>query len=189
MLHLWEQYIRTCRKRSGKSSRSRSAMEPECGRSERCLGVARPPSAGRSSTTRGCRPTRASRTGHTGRTPEDVTVDRALLRRRARAAQGRPAQGGAAQTVPPVPWAPVDAGGRVAGLRPLAAADRRQAARPVVGRQVHACMPGDHLPVDIRRQAAARAMGPLPASRPPAPAQTHGTQGVALPDSLPRVHP
>lgn len=49
------------------------------------------------------------------------------------AAQGRPAQDEATQTASPVVRAPVDAGGRMAGMRPLSAAYQRQAACPVAG--------------------------------------------------------
>ena len=46
---------------------------------------------------------------------EDGPVDGPLLHRRPRAAQGRPAQGEAAQAIPPVIRPPVGAGGRMAG--------------------------------------------------------------------------
>ena len=52
--------------RGTRSSGSRSAMAPAYGRSPRCSLVARPPSAGKSSATRGSHPTRTGRTGHTG---------------------------------------------------------------------------------------------------------------------------
>ena len=66
-------------------------------------------------------------------TPQNGPVDRALLHRRARAAQGRTAQDEATQTASPVVRAPVDAGGRMAGMRLLSAAYQRQVACPVAG--------------------------------------------------------
>ena len=52
---------------------------------------------------------------------------------------------------PPVMRTPVGAGGRMAGSRLVAAARRRQAARPVPRRPHHARAPGDRLPLDPRR--------------------------------------
>ena len=67
MLHLWGKYIRTCRKRNARSSRSRSATARASGRWPVCRDAARPASTGRSGATRGSRPTRASPDGRTGR--------------------------------------------------------------------------------------------------------------------------
>ena len=53
MLHLWGKYIRTCRKRNARSSRSRSATARASGRWPVCWDAARPASAGRSNATRG----------------------------------------------------------------------------------------------------------------------------------------
>ncbi|KOA67418.1 hypothetical protein BBM1605_03815 [Bifidobacterium breve MCC 1605] len=58
---------------------------------------------------------------------------------------------------------PVGAGGRMAGLRLVAVAGQRQAARPVPGRPDYARVPRDRLPVDLFQQAEARTLGPLPA--------------------------
>lgn len=55
-------------------------------------------------------------------------------------------------------------------------------------RSMHVC-PKDHLPMDLRRQATARALGALPASRPQAPPKTPGAQGIALRAPRARVHP
>ena len=52
MLHLWGKYIRTCRKRNARSSRSRSATARASGRWPVCWDAARPASAGRSGATR-----------------------------------------------------------------------------------------------------------------------------------------
>ena len=71
--------------------------------------------------------------------------------RRPRAAQGRPQARQTVQALPPVMRTPVGAGGRIAGLRLVAAAHRRQAARPVPRRLRHARVPGDRLPLDLRR--------------------------------------
>lgn len=71
--------------------------------------------------------------------------------RRPRAAQGRPQARQTAQALPPVMRTPVGAGGRMAGSRLVAAAHRRQAARPVPRRLRHARVPGDRLPLDPRR--------------------------------------
>ena len=71
--------------------------------------------------------------------------------RRPRAAQGRPQARQTAQALPPVMRTPVGAGGRMAGSRLVAAAHRRQAARPVPRRLRHARVPGDRLPLDLRR--------------------------------------
>ena len=67
------------------------------------------------------------------------------------AAQGRPQARRTAQALPPVMRTPVGAGGRMAGLRLVAAAHRRMAARPVPRRLRHARVPGDRLPLDPRR--------------------------------------
>ena len=67
------------------------------------------------------------------------------------AAQGRPQARRTAQALPPVMRTPVGAGGRMAGLRLVAAARRRRAARPVPRRLRHARVPGDRLPLDLRR--------------------------------------
>ena len=71
--------------------------------------------------------------------------------RRPRAAQGRPQARQTVQALPPVMRTPVGAGGRIAGLRLVAAARQRQAARPVPRRLRHARVPGDRLPLDPRR--------------------------------------
>ena len=52
---------------------------------------------------------------------------------------------------PPVMRTPVGAGGRMAGLRLVAAARQRRAARPVPRRLRHARVPADRLPLDPRR--------------------------------------
>ena len=70
-------------------------------------------------------------------TAEDGPVDGRMLHRRPRAAQGRPQARQAAQAPPPVMRTPVGAGGRMAGSRLVAAARRRQAARPVPPRPRH----------------------------------------------------
>ena len=67
------------------------------------------------------------------------------------AAQGRPQARRTAQALPPVMRTPVGAGGRMAGSRLVAAARRRQAARPVPRRPHHARAPGERLPLDPRR--------------------------------------
>ena len=71
--------------------------------------------------------------------------------RRPRAAQGRPQARQTAQALPPVMRTPVGAGGRMAGLRLVAAARQRRAARPVPRRLRHARVTGDRLPLDLRR--------------------------------------
>lgn len=81
-------------------------------------------------------------------------MDRPLLHRRARAAQGRPQEIQATKALPAVARPPVGAGGRMAGPRLVAAAHQRQAARPVAGRCAHARVPGDHLPMGLLQQAA-----------------------------------
>ena len=68
-----------------------------------------------------------------------------------RPAQGRPQARQTAQAPPPVMRTPVGAGGRMAGSRLVAAARQRQAARPVPRRLRHARVPGDRLPLDLRR--------------------------------------
>ena len=68
-----------------------------------------------------------------------------------RPAQGRPQARRTAQALPPVMRTPVGAGGRMAGSRLVAAARRRQAARPVPRRPRHARAPGERLPLDLRR--------------------------------------
>ncbi len=83
---------------------------------------------------------------------------------------------------------PVVAGGRMAGLRLVAVAGQRQAARFVPGRPDYARVPRDRLPVDLFQQAEARTLGPLPAARPQAAPQTHGAQGVAVPDPRTGLH-
>lgn len=84
-------------------------------------------------------------------TAEDGPVDGRMLHRRPRAAQDRPQARRTAQALPPVMRTPVGAGGRMAGLRLVAAARQRQAARPVPRRLRHARVPGDRLPLDPRR--------------------------------------
>ena len=84
-------------------------------------------------------------------TAEDRPVDGRMLHRRPRAAQGRPQARQAAQAPPPVMRTPVGAGGRMAGSRLVAAARRRQAARPVPRRPRHARVPGDRPPLGLRR--------------------------------------
>ncbi len=84
-------------------------------------------------------------------TAEDGPVDGRMLHRRPRAAQGRPQARQAAQAPLPVMRTPVGAGGRMAGSRLVAAARRRQAARPVPRRPRHARVPGDRLPLGLRR--------------------------------------
>ena len=84
-------------------------------------------------------------------TAEDGPVDGRMLHRRPRAAQGRPQARQIAQAPPPVMRTPVGAGGRMAGSRLVAAARQRQAARPVPRRLRHARVPGDRLPLDLRR--------------------------------------
>ena len=68
-----------------------------------------------------------------------------------RPAQGRPQARRTAQALPPVMRTPVGAGGRMAGSRLVAAARQRRAARPVPRRLRHARVPGDRLPLDLRR--------------------------------------
>ena len=84
-------------------------------------------------------------------TAEDRPVDGRMLHRRPRAAQGRPQARLTAQALPPVMRTPVGAGGRMAGSRLVAAARRRQAARPVPRRPRHARVPGDRPPLGLRR--------------------------------------
>ena len=84
-------------------------------------------------------------------TAGDGPVDGPLLHRGPRPAQGRPQARQTAQAPPPVMRTPVGAGGRMAGLRLVAAAHQRQAARPVPRRLRHARVPGDRLPLDPRR--------------------------------------
>ena len=84
-------------------------------------------------------------------TAEDGPVDGPLPHRRPRPAQGRPQARQTAQALPPVMRTPVGAGGRMAGLRLVAAAHQRQAARPVPRRLRHARVPADRLPLDLRR--------------------------------------
>ena len=92
-------------------------------------------------------------------------MDRPLLHRRARAAQGRPQEIQATKALPAVARPPVGAGGRMAGPRLVAAAHQRQAARPVAGRCAHARVPGDHLPMGLLQQAASGTLGAVPAAR------------------------
>ena len=87
-------------------------------------------------------------------TAEEGPEDRRMLHRRPRAAQGRPQARQAAQAPPPVMRTPVGAGGRMAGSRLVAAARRRQAARPVPRRPRHARVPGDRLPMGLRRPSS-----------------------------------
>ena len=87
-------------------------------------------------------------------TAEDGPVDGRMLHRRPRAAQGRPQARQAAQAPPPVMRTPVGAGGRMAGSRLVAAARRRQAARPVPRRPRHARVPGDRPPLGLRRPSS-----------------------------------
>ena len=84
-------------------------------------------------------------------TAGDGPVDGRILHRRPRAAQGRPQARQTAQALPPVMRTPVGAGGRMAGLRLVAAAHQRMAARPVPRRLRHARVPADRLPLDPRR--------------------------------------
>ena len=84
-------------------------------------------------------------------TAEDGPVDGQILHRQPRPAQGRPQARQTAQALPPVMRTPVGAGGRMAGLRLVAAAHQRQAARPVPRRLRHARVPADRLPLDLRR--------------------------------------
>ena len=84
-------------------------------------------------------------------TAEDGPVDGRMLHRRPRAAQGRPQARQIAQAPPPVMRTPVGAGGRMAASRLVAAARRRQAARPVPRRPHHVRAPGERLPLDLRR--------------------------------------
>ena len=96
---------------------------------------------------------------------EGGAMDRPLPHRRARAAQGRPQEIQATKALPAVARPPVGAGGRMAGLRLVAAARQRQAARPVAGRCAHARVPGDHLPMGLLQQAASGTLGAVPAAR------------------------
>ena len=84
-------------------------------------------------------------------TAEDGPVDGRILHRRPRAAQDRPQARRTAQALPPVMRTPVGAGGRMAASRLVAADHRRRAARPVPRRLRHARVPGDRLPLDLRR--------------------------------------
>ena len=65
-------------------------------------------------------------------------MDRPLLHRRARAAQGRPQEIQATKALPAVARPPVGAGGRMAGPRLVAAAHQRQAAASC-GRTMRSC--------------------------------------------------
>lgn len=109
-------------------------------------------------------------------------MDRPLLHRRARAAQGRPQEIQATKALPAVARPPVGAGGRMAGPRLVAAAHQRQAARPVAGRCAHARVPGDHLPMGLLQQAASGTLGAVPAARAQAAPQARRQEDVALPD-------
>ena len=115
-------------------------------------------------------------------------MDRPLLHRRARAAQGRPQEIQATKALPAVARPPVGAGGRMAGPRLVAAAHQRQAARPVAGRCAHARVPGDHLPMGLLQQAASGTLGAVPAARAQAAPQARRQEDVALPDSRPSAH-
>ena len=84
-------------------------------------------------------------------TAEDGPVDGRMLHRRPRAAQGRPQARQTAQAPPPVMRTPVDAGGRMAGSRLVAATHQQQAARSVPRRPRHARAPGDRPPLGLRR--------------------------------------
>ena len=151
MLHLWGKYIRACRKRNARSSRSRSATARASGRWPVCWDAARPASAGRLNATRGSVQRERVLPAVPAETAEDGPVDGRILHRRPRAAQGRSQARRTAQALPPVMRTPVGAGGRMAGLRLVAAAHQRQAARPVPRRLRHARAPGDRLPLDPRR--------------------------------------
>ena len=115
-------------------------------------------------------------------------MDRPLLHRRARAAQGRPQEIQATKALPAVARPPVGAGGRMAGPRLVAAAHQRQAARPVAGRCAHARVPGDHLPMGLLQQAASGTLGAVPAARAQAAPQARRQEDVALPDPRPSAH-
>ena len=119
---------------------------------------------------------------------EGGAMDRPLPHRRARAAQGRPQEIQATKALPAVARPPVGAGGRTAGLRLVAAARQRQAARPVAGRCAHARVPGDHLPMGLLQQAASGTLGAVPAARAQAAPQARRQEDVALPDPRPSAH-
>ena len=120
------------------------------------------------------------------RPAEDRAVDRTLLRRRARPAQGRPASGRGAQAVQAVGRQVVVVGGGAAAPGPVPAADIRKAARGFSRRRAHARVPGDDLPSDPRRWVEARPVGALPAARAPAQAQARRQEDAPFPDT--RTH-
>ena len=121
-------------------------------------------------------------------TAEDRPVDGRMLHRRPRAAQGRPQARQAAQAPPPVMRTPVGAGGRMAGSRLVAAARRRQAARPVPRRPRHARVPGDRPPLGLRRPPSPWAPGAPPSTRQQEAAQAWRREDVAFPDSRTGSH-
>ena len=94
MSHPWEKYIRTCRKRNSRSSGSRSATARASGRWPVCRDAARPASAGRSSATRGSRPTRTNPDGRTGRSVRRRAAATSPAPRGARPTAGAPNRAG-----------------------------------------------------------------------------------------------
>ena len=120
---------------------------------------------------------------------EGGAMDRPLLHRRARAAQGRPQEVQATKALPAVARPPVGAGGRMAGPRLVAAAHQRQAARPVAGRCAHARVPGDHLPMGLLQQAASGTLGAVPAAQGTGGGRRHGGRRTSrFPDPRPSPH-
>ncbi len=119
---------------------------PACARWPACWAGTRPPSAGNQ--TEHVVPVQRERVvpAVPSRPAEDRAVDRTLLRRRARPAQGRPASGRGAQAVQAVGRQVVVVGGGAAAPGPVPAADIRKAARGFSRRRAHARVPGDDLP-------------------------------------------
>lgn len=78
----------------------------------------------------------------------------------------------------------VGGGAAAPGLVP--AADIRKAARGFSRRRGHARVPGDDLPLDLRRWVESRPVGALPAARAPAQAQAWRQEDAPFPDT--RTH-
>lgn len=134
MLHLWERCIRTCRKRN-------QVIRIEIGNGTGIRAIATMLARSASTISREIKRNTWFPSNENGsyrpyrpkRLKTGPWTGRYYIAGPARAAQGRTAQDEATQTASPVVRAPVDAGGRMAGMRLLSAAYQRQVACPVAG--------------------------------------------------------
>lgn len=189
MLHLWERCIRTCRKRN-------QVIRIEIGNGTGIRAIAT--MLGRSASTisreikrntwfpsnengsyRPYRPKRLKTGPWTGRYYIAGPAQRKAGRRRMKPRKPHRLSYGRL-------WTQV-AAWLGCGYSPLLISGRLRVLWPD-DRSMHVC-PKDHLPMDLRRQATARALSALPASRPQAPPKTPGAQGIALRAPRARVHP